>query len=467
MDTELAGTWLLQIEQYIRPLPTVWRHLKLNGKTVVLQTHEVPMTAENFRALCTGEKGVGKQSNMPLHYRGSIFHRVIKGFMIQGGVRKNSKILDFTRRNGTGGESIYGGSFADENMRRKHDQEGLLSMANKGPNTNNSQFLITLRPTPHLDGKHVVFGRVVTGFEVVQAIESTPVDDDDRPIGIAMIAQCGELELRIPPNVKIKDKTKQKYIEKKESSGSSSESGFGSQKKKRKKSSKRPRSESSDSLSESSSESEEELFLSLVQDRLQYAESHVLGPVLRMRGVASRSRSRSPLPRRLTMDSYRPADTYIPSRRRERRDRERSREPVRGRSRDRIRDKSENRHLSQNRDKSRDREDSHDKSPVGDQNRSPIRDSNWDRSKSRDRDIDKNISLEQKTKSDGSPERVNQANKPRERSTVFERVKEVERVKEADRANDDEHDSERNRERDRSRSKSPSPPVKYKGRGRL
>ncbi|RIB00685.1 cyclophilin-like domain-containing protein [Gigaspora rosea] len=155
---------------------------------------EVPMTAENFRALCTGEKGVGKQSNMPLHYRGSIFHRVIKGFMIQGG--------DFTRRNGTGGESIYGGSFADENMRRKHDQEGLLTMANKGPNTNNSQFLITLRPTPHLDGKHVVFGRVVTGFEVVQAIESTPVDDDDRPIGIAMIAQCGELELKIPPNVK-------------------------------------------------------------------------------------------------------------------------------------------------------------------------------------------------------------------------------------------------------------------------
>ncbi|CAG8594940.1 313_t:CDS:10, partial [Gigaspora rosea] len=448
MDTELAGTWLIQIEQYIRPLPTVWRHLKLNnGKTVVLQTHEVPMTAENFRALCTGEKGVGKQSNMPLHYRGSIFHRVIKGFMIQGG--------DFTRRNGTGGESIYGGSFADENMRRKHDQEGLLTMANKGPNTNNSQFLITLRPTPHLDGKHVVFGRVVTGFEVVQAIESTPVDDDDRPIGIAMIAQCGELELKIPPNVKIKDKTKQKYIEKKDSSGSSSESG-GPQKKKRKKSSKRPRSESSSSSIESSSESDEE------RHRPRHAESHVLGPALQMRGVSHvqdptlRVVVRSPLPRRLTMDSYRPADTYIPSRRRERR--ERSRDPIRGRSRDRVRDKSENRHQSQNRDKSRDREDSHDKSPVGDQNRSPIRDSNWDRSKSRDRDIDKNNSWEQKTKSDGSPER---ANKPRERSTVYERVKET------DRAKDNERDSERNRERDRSRSKSPSPPVKYKGRGRL
>ncbi|CAG8820005.1 7633_t:CDS:2, partial [Cetraspora pellucida] len=104
------GTWLIQIEQYIRPLPAVWRHL--NGKnrrasnSIVMELFkdEVPITAENFRALCTGEKGVGKQSNMPLHYRGSIFHRVIKGFMIQGGVPKDSKILDFTRRNGTGGE---------------------------------------------------------------------------------------------------------------------------------------------------------------------------------------------------------------------------------------------------------------------------------------------------------------------------------------------------------------------------
>ncbi|CAG8700100.1 12338_t:CDS:2, partial [Racocetra fulgida] len=261
-------------------------------------------------------------------------------------------------------------------MRRKHDQEGLLTMANKGPNTNNSQFLITLRPTPHLDGKHVVFGRVVTGFEVVQAIENTPVDDDDRPIGIAMIAQCGELELKIPPNVK--NKTKQKHVEKKESSESSSESGFGSQKKKRKKSSKRPRSESSDPSSESSSESEDELFLNPVQDHLSGS------PDTRH---ASRSRSYSPRRR----SASKPADTYIPSRRRERRsrvhdrshspnrDRERSRDPVRGRSRDKARDKSESRHQSQSRDKSRGRDDSHDQSPVQDQNRSPIRNSNRER----------------------------------------------------------------------------------------
>lgn len=108
--------------------------------------------------------------------------------------------LDFTRRNGTGGESIYGGKFNDESFKRKHDTHGLLSMANRGPNTNNSQFFITTRPTPHLDNKHVVFGRVVRGFdEVVTVVENTPVDDNDRPISIVMVANCGELELRMPP----------------------------------------------------------------------------------------------------------------------------------------------------------------------------------------------------------------------------------------------------------------------------
>ncbi|RKP07471.1 cyclophilin-like domain-containing protein [Thamnocephalis sphaerospora] len=184
--------------------PRVFFDVNLDGTRlgrVIMElfADEVPVTAENFRALCTGERGTAQQSKMPLHYRGSIFHRVIKDFMIQG---KCSARGDFTRRNGTGGESIYGRPFEDESFRRKHDTHGLLSMANRGKNTNSSQFFITTRPAPHLDNKHVVFGRVVRGYdEVVKVIENTPVDDNDRPIAVAMIANCGELELRLPPSM--------------------------------------------------------------------------------------------------------------------------------------------------------------------------------------------------------------------------------------------------------------------------
>ncbi|EWC46586.1 peptidyl-prolyl cis-trans isomerase D [Drechslerella stenobrocha 248] len=152
--------------------------------TFELYSDVVPKTTENFRALCTGEKGVGK-SGKPLHYKGSGFHRIIKKFMCQGG--------DFTAGNGTGGESIYGEKFEDENLELKHDKPFLLSMANAGPGTNGSQFFITTVPTPHLDGKHVVFGHVISGKSTVRKMEETRTDTQDRPGRPIVIQDCGEL----------------------------------------------------------------------------------------------------------------------------------------------------------------------------------------------------------------------------------------------------------------------------------
>ena len=167
----------------------VFFDITIGGKAAGRVTFElyndiVPKTVENFRALCTGEKGTGK-AGKPLHYEGSLFHRVIKGFMCQAG--------DFTMGNGTGGESIYGETFADENFAIKHEKPFLLSMANAGPATNGSQFFITTASTAHLDGKHVVFGEVINGKGVVREIEGSPTDPSDRPKQDVVIVKSGEL----------------------------------------------------------------------------------------------------------------------------------------------------------------------------------------------------------------------------------------------------------------------------------
>jgi len=168
--------------------PRVFFDITLGGEAAGRVVFElfadvVPTTAENFRALCTGEKGVGR-SGKPLHYKGSKFHRVITAFMCQGG--------DFTRGNGTGGESIYGEKFADENFKLKHTTPGLLSMANAGPNTNGSQFFITTVVTSWLDGKHVVFGKVVEGMDVVKKMEAAGSQSGSTKVDV-VIADSGQL----------------------------------------------------------------------------------------------------------------------------------------------------------------------------------------------------------------------------------------------------------------------------------
>lgn len=160
--------------------PNVFFDIDIDNKNVgrveiKLYDDVVPKTSKNFRKLCDN----------PLAYRGSSFHRVIKDFMIQGG--------DFTHGDGTGGQSIYGEKFEDENFNKIHDKAGLLSMANAGPNTNGSQFFITTQPAPHLDNKHVVFGEVISGMDVIREIENQQTDSNDKPTRECLISDCGVL----------------------------------------------------------------------------------------------------------------------------------------------------------------------------------------------------------------------------------------------------------------------------------
>ena len=152
---------------------------KLGTLKFELFDDDVPKTCSNFRYLCA--KGLGDKKEAC--YKNSIFHRVIKEFMIQGG--------DYENFNGTGGKSIYGDKFEDENFNLKHNQPGLLSMANSGPNTNGSQFFITLKETPWLDDKHVVFGILLDGFDIIKKIENLNTDEEDKPVKEIKIIDCG------------------------------------------------------------------------------------------------------------------------------------------------------------------------------------------------------------------------------------------------------------------------------------
>merc|ERR1711935_807514 len=157
---------------------------KAAGRVIIDLYPDTPKCADNFRSLCTGEKGVG-QSGKPLHFKGCAYHRIIPQFMAQGG--------DFTKGNGTGGESIYGAKFADENFNRKHTGKGILSMANAGPNTNGSQFFLCFASFPHLDGKHTVFGKVRDEcFSVLDAMEAVGSQSGKTSVPV-VIADCGQL----------------------------------------------------------------------------------------------------------------------------------------------------------------------------------------------------------------------------------------------------------------------------------
>ena len=181
--------------------PKVFLQVAIGGvlepRMMIIELFEdvLPKTVENFRCLCTGERGMGEGGKL-LCYRGSPFHRIVEGFMCQGG--------DLTKHNGTGGESVYGPVFPDESFEGKagkHVGPGIVSMANSGPDTNSSQFFIVTNATPHLDGKHMVFGQVIEGIDVLSAISKCGTASGV-PKKQVMIAECGQLYLfpGVPPH---------------------------------------------------------------------------------------------------------------------------------------------------------------------------------------------------------------------------------------------------------------------------
>lgn len=160
---------------------------RAGGRVVFELFNDVaPMAVENFRGLCTGEYGNAKASGLPLSFKGCKFFRVVPGFIVQSG--------DFDCNNGDGGESIYGGTFKDESFLRRHAQAGVLSMANKGRHSNGSQFFVTLKRAPQLDGKHVAIGQVIQGIEVIRAMEKCPIDSSNTPRIPILIVACGQLD---------------------------------------------------------------------------------------------------------------------------------------------------------------------------------------------------------------------------------------------------------------------------------
>lgn len=201
-----------------------------------------PKTAENFRALCAGDMGVGKNTGKPLTYKGMVFHRVVKDFMIQGG--------DFTNANGTGGESIYGGTFEDETFELKHDRPYLLSMANRGKDTNGSQFFITTQSAPHLDNVHVVFGTVIGGAALVRQLEALAVDRNARPLQDVAVTNCGQL-------VRVSAKKRKQEKEEKEESDADADSDQSQKKDKKKKKDKKEKKKKSKRHSSASGDEEE------------------------------------------------------------------------------------------------------------------------------------------------------------------------------------------------------------------
>lgn len=168
--------------------PRVWLDITIDGAaagkiTIELFSDKVPKTAENFRLLCTGEKGVGR-SGAKLHYKGCRFHRIIPHFIVQSG--------DFIANDGTQNESVYGQRFEDENFSVKHSEPGIVSMANSGRNSNGSQFFITLSKASWLDSRHVAFGRVIEGLDIVELIQAAGTSDGT-PKQQILISDCGEI----------------------------------------------------------------------------------------------------------------------------------------------------------------------------------------------------------------------------------------------------------------------------------